>query len=83
MRLRGCTGSPSGAFADRLCDKYHNLMSWLKCVQECTLMYIGSENSDLSYFETASQCAAGENQSHDILTEAFDRSNKKKFLLFS
>ena len=40
-------------------------------------MYTGSENSDLSYFETASQCAAGENQSHDILTEAFDRSNKK------
>ena len=25
----GCAGSPPWAFAGRLCDKYHNLMSWL------------------------------------------------------
>ena len=23
----------ASAFAGRLCDKYHNLMSWLKCVK--------------------------------------------------
>ena len=40
-RLYRCAGSPEPslvayAFAGRLCDKYHNLMSWFKCTFKLT-----------------------------------------------
>ena len=36
-RLRGCAGSPEPSLVAYICDKYHNLMSWLISASEVDL----------------------------------------------
>ena len=56
-RLRGCAGSPESLLV-ALCDKYHNFLSWLKCLF-CSngfniLLYgLGSKRNMIEDFRTS------------------------------